>query len=364
MMDMEILQLQEDLQRMRKQRALLQLRREIAREQQLLAEAQQSLGLDSSALPVVERVERAAERPRYNQQSAETSQAHLPAPTGDGIVQGIKRSHSESSRGYENGEIRTERREEEGQVNTGSMNTDEAEQQQNIDGREKTSEGERRNGTENGQEDAEVPPTFTVKKQFRGVNRKEYSMLVEFLESHFAQYEHYYAPDERRIEEGLRHVSPDIARAWGHAAVTDEQMGPTWPNFCQFLQSKIVPFVDPAVAQRNYHSRSQRQEQTVREFANHLGSWEQHLEVLLTDEQRIRNLWEKILPEVRDEARPFQYQSDRFLEHVAHLQTVESRMPSRSYLQRRVGHRQYHPRNGSKNAPKHPKVKKPWMNNS
>lgn len=361
MMDMEILQLQEELQRTRKQRALLQLRREIAREQQLLAEAQQSLGLDSSALPALER---AVERPRYSQQSAAISPAHLPVPIEDGIVRGIKRSHSESSGSYGNGGTGTERRGEKQQVNTGPVNTDEAEQQQEINGREKTSEGERRSGTENEQEvDAEVPPTFTVKKQFRGMNRKECSMLVEFLESHFAQYERYYAPDERRIEEGLRHVSPDIARAWGHAVVTDEQMGPTWPNFCQFLQSKIVPFIDPAVAQRNYYGRSQRQEQTVREFANHLGSWEQHLEVLLTDEQRIQNLWEKILPEVRDEARPFQYQSDRFLDHVAHLQTVESRMPSRSHLQRRMGPRQHYSRNGPKSAPKYPKAKKPRMNN-
>lgn len=381
LMDLEILQLQEELNRMRKQRALIQLRSEIAREQQLLAEAQQSLGLaELPSVPVERPVERPVVRPRFNPPpDPRLSKAPLTSPIDeevDSLIRGIKRSHSESSHendgtGLENvGEYR-----EAGQDNTGEAGQppQPQPQQQELSMREKTQDRESRNGTENAQdEDVEVPPTFTVKRQYRGMNRKEYNLVIELLESHFAQYERYFAPNERKIEEGLRHVTPDIARAWGHHVVTDANTEPTWPNFCKFLLSRITHATDPAVARRYYYGRSQRENQTVREFSNHLGSWEQHLEELLTDEQRIQNLWEHVLPAVREEAKPFQYQSHKYQDHVAHLQTVESRMPSRAHVHRKIAaasFARYHnymkqkQQNALKNAPKHPKAKRPRMNN-
>lgn len=350
MMDLEILKLQEELQRVRQQRQLLQLRSELAKEQQLLAEAQESLGLVKSATPVVE-------RPRQFTQSSVVPLAN--GPEG-GLVQGIKRSHSESS------DDAYEPEPEPKLENMGEQtNAREGNQQQVVNGRENTQNGEGHNGAaENGQgqqeaeaEGAEVPPTFTVKKQYRGVNRKEYNVLIEFLESHFAQYQRYYAPDSRRIEEGLRHVTPDIARAWGNYVLSTGQTQPTWSDFHNFLMSWL-PKTDPAIARRNYYGRTQRVDQTVREFSNHLGSWESQLEELLTEKQRIQNLYDRVLPEVREAARPFQYQGNSFLDHVAHLLTVESRMPSRQHLQ----HKMKGPRNNyPKNAPKHPNAKKPRM---
>lgn len=349
-MDLEILRLQEELQRVRKQRQLLQLRSEVAKEQQLLAEAQESLELAKSATPVVE-------RPRQYTQSVV---APLANDSSGGSVQGIKRSYSESSDdAYEP--------EPEPKLENvgGETNASEGDQQQEVNGRENTQNSEGHNGAaENGQgqqeaevEGGEVPPTFTVKKQYRGVNRKEYNVLIEFLESHFAQYQRYYAPDNRRIEEGLRHVTPDIARAWGNYVLPTGQTQPTWSDFHKFLLSWL-PKTDPAIARRNYYGRTQRVDQTVREFSNHLGSWESQLEELLTEKQRIQNLYDRVLPEVREEARPFQYQGNHFLDHVAHLQTVESRIPSRQHLQHKMkGPKNHHPRN----APKQPNAKKPRM---
>lgn len=350
-MDLEILRLQEELQRMRKQRQLLQLRSEIAKEQQLLAEAQESLELAKSATPVVE-------RPRQYTQSVV---APLANGSGGESVQGIKRLYSESSDDVYEPEMEPKLENVGGQTDAR-----EGEQQQEVNGRENTQNDEGLNGAaESGQgqqeaevEGGEVPPTFTVKKQYRGVNRKEYNVLIEFLESHFAQYQRYYAPDNRRIEEGLRHVTPDIARAWGNYVLhSTGQTQPTWSDFHKFLLSWL-PKSDPAIARRNYYGRTQRVDQTVREFSNHLGSWESQLEELLTEKQRIQNLYDRVLPEVREEARPFQYQGNNFLDHVAHLQTVESRMPSRQHLQYKMkGPRNHHP----KNAPKHPYAKKPRM---
>lgn len=111
MMDLEILQLQEELTRMRKQRALLQLRSEIAREQQLLSEAQQSLGLAElptvpAERPVEQRLaeqlaERLPERPKFNPPPDPWLKLIPPTnPTNDDVdelIRGIKRSHSESS---------------------------------------------------------------------------------------------------------------------------------------------------------------------------------------------------------------------------------------------------------------------------
>ncbi|BCR87812.1 uncharacterized protein ACHE_40376A [Aspergillus chevalieri] len=381
MMDLEILQLQEELTRMRKQRALLQLRSEIAREQQLLAEAQQSLGLaELPAVPPERPVEQRlaerlpSERPRFNPPPDPWPRPIPPTnPTTedvDELIRGIKRSHSESSNHNGGNELENvQEHRPAGQDNTGEEGQQPQEpiSQQGSSGREKTQDEQ--------EEDVEVPPTFTVKRQYRGASRKEYNLTIEFLQSHFAQYERYYASHERKIEEGLRHVVPDIERAWGFHVATDDQIEPTWPNFCNFLLSRIINLVDPAVARRQYYGRSQREDQTVREFSNHLGSWESNLEELLTEEQRIQNLWARVLPSVREEAMPFQYQSDRYQDHIAHLQTVESRMPSRAHMQKKIaaaaaaaarnkqnqkyGHQPHFPRS----APKYLRAKRPRMHN-
>lgn len=355
-MDVEIIRLQEELQKVRKQRQLLQLRSEIAKEQQLLAEAQESLELvkAKSATPVVE-------RPRqYTRSSIVAPASNVTNGSGSGLVQGIKRSHSESSDDVYEPELDLELKLKNA---GGQTNAREGDQQQEVNEQENAQHGEGHNGAaENGQsqqegdiEGGEIPPTFTVKKQYRGVNRKEYNVLIDFLESHFIQYQRYYAPDSRKIEEGLRHATPDIARAWGNYVLATGQAQPTWSAFQKFLMSWL-PKTDPAVARRNYYGRTQRVDQTVREFSNHLGSWEAHLEELLTENQRVQNLYDRVLPEVRDAARPFQYQGNNLLDHVAHLQTVESHMPSRSHLQHKMkGSKNNHP----KNAPKHPNAKKP-----
>lgn len=380
MMDLEILQLQEELTRMRKQRALLQLRSEIAREQQLLAEVQQSFGLaELPAVPPERPVEQqlterlASEHPRFDSMPDPRLRSIPPTnPTTedvDELIRGIKRSHSESS--VDNGGKGLENVREHSLAGQDNMR-EEGQQQERISrqgssGREKMQDEQ--------EEDVEVPPTFTVKRQYRGASRKEYNLTIEFLQSHFAQYERYYASDARKIEEGLRHVTPDIERAWGFHVVTYDKTEPTWSNFCKFLLSRVINLVDPAVARRQYYGRSQREDQTVREFSNHLGSWESNLEELLTEEQRIQNLWERVLPSVREEAIPFQYQSDRYQDHIAHLQSVESHMPSRAHMQKKInaaaaaaarnkqnhkyGHQQHFP----KNAPKYPRAKRPRMNN-
>ncbi|EYE91919.1 uncharacterized protein EURHEDRAFT_415912 [Aspergillus ruber CBS 135680] len=385
MMDLEILQLQEELTRMRKQRALLQLRSEIAKEQQLLAEAQQSLGLAElpavpSEQPVEEQLaerlaERLPERPVFNPPPGPRLRSVPPTnPTTDDVdelIRGIKRSHSESSDfNGRNGLETVQEQRPMGQDNNG----EEGQQQPPLEpiSRQGSSGRER---TQDELEDVEVPPTFTVKRQYRGASRKEYNLTIEFLQSHFAQYEHYYASDERKIEEGLRHVVPDIERAWDLHVVNNDRVEPTWSNFCKFLLSRIINLVDPTVARRQYYGRSQRENQTVREFSNHLGSWESNLEELLTEGQRIQNLWERVLPSVREEAMPYQYQSDRYQDHIAHLQSVESHMPSRAHMQKKIAaaaaaaaknkhYQKYgYQQNFSRSAPKHPRAKRPRMNN-
>lgn len=337
LMDEEIQHLREEMQRLKKQRELLQLRNEVAREKQLLNEAQQSLGLSPSSA--------GADGKQYttglisvnidsNDHADSNSQLN-----GTGVSQpltgpsrGIKRRCSESSEGREIrcNTMRTPNRQENPRLR--------ASHQKDSNG----DSNEANNGSINGEDQAdgedEVPPTFAATERYRLANRKEYNTLIRFLNHYFSQFPRYFASDHRKVSEALRHIIPSLVNTYNQL-VAHGSIDQTWVQLCDFLQTRIKNKTDPESARRSYYHSAQRQNQTVRDFARHLEVSEANLDELLLNDQRIRDLWDRILPEVRDKALPHQYQSNSYQDHVSHLQAIEMSIPSRVHLQRRTPRR-------------------------
>lgn len=339
LMDLEMQELREEMQRLKKQRALLQLRSEVAREKQLLSEAQQRLGLSPSSpggdgrqyvgLLTTTNVDSGLDTDS-NGHSYGNRVSQPPAESG----RGIKRRCSETSESREflwntlKGPL-------EARENTQVMSSHRG---ASIGTSNEASNGVNNESSNGNGEDEEIPPTFAVTQRYRLLNRKEYNMLMRFLQHYFSQFQLYFAPDSRKIGEALRHIHPSIVNTYNQL-VAHKGSDYTWTQFCDFLESRIKNKTDSDSAIRNYYGSSQRKGQSVREFARHLEISEANLEELLPDSQRIQFLWDRVLPEVRDEALPHQYQSSSFQDHVAHLSAVESAMPSRQHCQRKMPRR-------------------------
>lgn len=340
LMDLEIRQLKEEMQTLKKQRALLQLRSEVAREKQLLTEAQQSLGLSPSSA--------GADGKQFTGALTSTNVDSNPDPDPNGHLDGNRSSHppTEPSRGIKRRHSGSSESHEflwntlRGPSSNGLENTWTRPNHQGANnGVNNGANNGINTGNNNGEEGEEdVPPTFAVAQRYRLVNRKEYNTLIRFLEHYFSQFQRYYAPDYRKINEALRHVIPSIANTYNQF-VAHEGSDRTWPQFCDFLQTRVKNKTDPASAHRHYYGSSQRQGQTVRDFARHLEVSEGNLTDLLPEAQRIQDLWDRILPDVRDEALPHQYQSTSYQDHVAHLHTIERGMPTRAHYQRKTPRR-------------------------
>lgn len=145
----------------------------------------------------------------------------------------------------------------------------------------------------------EHTPMLPVTKVYHGVNRKEFLLLMRRLETHFAEWPHYYTFDDNKIAEACRHLSEGIATKWALIRLSPDNRR-TWSDFCVWLSSNIRNFVNPDIAERRYQTVRQRPNQPVSRYAAMLGSLEANLPRLVTDYERCERLWEGVLPEVRN----------------------------------------------------------------
>ncbi|RDW68934.1 uncharacterized protein DSM5745_08694 [Aspergillus mulundensis] len=241
--DAKIRQAEEELANLRKQRALIELQNQLAEEQRLLADAQQIPPQITAVHPVVH-----PDPPhflgRYPVVALEPEQPRF------------KRSDSELTLAQEDGLLAF----------------------------------------------PEHTPMLPVTKVYHGIHRKEFLQLMRRLETHFAEWPHYYATDDNKVVEACRHLSEGIAVKWALVRLTPEDRR-TWPEFCVWLNSNIRNFVNPDIAERRYKAARQRRGQTVNRFAKILGSLEVNLPRLVTDYERCERLWIGVLPEVRNASR-------------------------------------------------------------
>lgn len=146
-------------------------------------------------------------------------------------------------------------------------------------------------------------PMLPVTKVYHGVNRKEFLLLMRRLEAHFTEWAHYYTLDDNKIAEACRHLSDGIATKWALVRLSPDDDRRTWPDFCVWLSSNIRNFVNPDVAERRYQTVRQRPNQPVSRYAALLGSLEANLPRLVTDYERCERLWEGVFPEIRNASR-------------------------------------------------------------
>ncbi|KAL2823830.1 hypothetical protein BDW59DRAFT_92599 [Aspergillus cavernicola] len=144
----------------------------------------------------------------------------------------------------------------------------------------------------------EYTPMLPVAKVYHGINRKEFLLLMRRLEGHFEEEDQYYVTDHRKISEACRHLSEGIRVKWALVQLSPDGRT-SWPDFCVWLSSNIRNFVNPDVAERRYRGARQRREQPVSRFAALLGSLEANLPRLLSDDERRQRLWDGVLPEIR-----------------------------------------------------------------
>ncbi|KAL4885727.1 hypothetical protein BJY04DRAFT_179124 [Aspergillus karnatakaensis] len=238
--DVQIRQAEEQLSKLRKQRALLDVQRQLAEEQRLLdlAQAPQS-DLSVTHIPHVVRHD-----PPFL--------GRYPVYEADSVQRVFKRSDSEVTLALDDGFLSF----------------------------------------------PEHVPMLAVTKVYHGVNRKEFLLLMHRLEGHFAESGQYYATDNKKVAEACRHLSEGLAVKCALVRLTPEDKR-TWPEFCVWLSSYIRNFVNPDIAERRYTTARQRKQEPVSRFAALLGSHEANLPCLLTDYERCQRLWEGVLPEIR-----------------------------------------------------------------
>lgn len=122
--------------------------------------------------------------------------------------------------------------------------------------------------------------------------------------------------ESRKIEIGRRNLSGPLLSKWdGHAACLKQV---TWFAFCVFLVDQI-----PSEAPGNFNYSNIRQwpSQSVHTFALELLRWAP--DNMGAAHNRLRHLWDRVLPGIRSRARKSWADFDEFHVFVAYLQQVE-----------------------------------------
>ncbi|OJJ49003.1 hypothetical protein ASPZODRAFT_129371 [Penicilliopsis zonata CBS 506.65] len=314
-LDSQIRQLQDELQKLQKQRKLVELRSAVLREQRLLEEAQRQL-------------ETAQPPPIADTPSSHPSQggSAVPAPPPEVIPspsytppKGIKRSSSSLERSSYLSEESPNSVSFNTSANTGLPTTLHSATPLNG-GDQKTPE----------------PPGLPGVEPYGAANWLEYAIWMQRLQNYFARHQQYFRTDERKIAGGLRQCFPSCERDW-HASVQAGIFQPTWLDFQKFLRRPLTPAnLSPQAAMNRLRKATQRDSQTVRDFAIYLSSLEASLDKLPSDEERIETLRNGLLPEIREECQAFYDEGNRiYTDHIRYLISYEGNLASRHEVVRK-----------------------------
>ncbi|KAB8271725.1 hypothetical protein BDV30DRAFT_143305 [Aspergillus minisclerotigenes] len=237
----EILRLRNRLTEIRNQRKILALRNEIARENQLLADAQHRLQATESQMMTGDR-------------SLNSSHTPTPPTAGSAIPadEGIHAKPSDSRPNPVTGNNDT----------SGNVIT--------------------RKGTE--------VPKLPVNRKYCGRDRSSYITLVSNLRSFLRKHKRYFASDKNKIAEAKRHLSRLILDEW---TTLEESSGRThtWDEFCFFLLRQIERPATPRLARHRWNVTRQHHDETVRDFANYLVMLEENFSTPISEHDRSQRLF-------------------------------------------------------------------------
>lgn len=230
----EILRLQNRLTDIRNQRKILELRNEIARESQLLADAQHRLQATESQMMTGDRSLNSSHTP-----TRLTAGSAIPADKG------IKAKPSDSRP----------------KPVTGNNNTS-----GNVISRREV-------------------PKLPINKKYCGRDRSSYITLVSNLRGFFCKHEQHFASDKNKIAEAKRHLSRLMLDEW---TTLEESSGRThtWDEFCFFLIRQIERPATPRLARHRWNVTRKHCDETVQDFANYLVMLEDDFSTSLSEHER------------------------------------------------------------------------------
>ncbi|KAB8215706.1 hypothetical protein BDV33DRAFT_180406 [Aspergillus novoparasiticus] len=236
----EILRLQNRLTEIRNQRKILELRHEIARENQLLADAQHRLQATESQMMTGDRSLNSSHTP-----TPLTAGSAIPADKGINAKPPSSRPKPVTGNDDTSGNVIT------------------------------------RKGTE--------VPQLPVSSKYCGRDRSSYVTLASNLRRFFCQNERHFASDKNKIAEAKRHLSRLILDEW---TALEESSGRThtWDEFCFFLLRQIERPSIPRVARHRWNVTRQHYDETVRDFANYLVMLEDNFSTPISEQDRSQRL--------------------------------------------------------------------------
>ncbi|KAE8132893.1 hypothetical protein BDV38DRAFT_199376 [Aspergillus pseudotamarii] len=236
----EILQLQNQLAQVRNQRIILELRNEIARENQLLAAAQRRLQATESQTPTG---------------GCALNSSHTPTPFTIGSTT---------------------------PANKGTNATPWDSRPNPVTGNNNTS------GTIIPRKEAELP-RLPVPRKYYGRDRSSYLTLVSKLRGLFRKHKRYFALDKNKIAEAKRHLSRLVLDEW--TTYTESRgRAHTWDEFRFFLLRQIERPATPRVARHRWNVTRQHRDETVRDFANYLVMLENDFSTPISEQDRSQRL--------------------------------------------------------------------------
>jgi LPS O-antigen subunit length determinant protein (WzzB/FepE family) len=177
------------------------------------------------------------------------------------------------------------------------------------------------------------PPDFPSDvPTFKGNNRYNYQCFLLSMELHFEINSYYFTTYDRKVRSATQKLSERILREW----LENQQYIARpyrWQDFDAFLLRQLAnPDAQRSTTQayRKYYLASQRENQSVREFANFTYKLEMWLEEEFNDQRRINYLDAKVLPEVREESFKYKFNVPTdYTSFVWHLQGIENTLKHR-----------------------------------
>jgi hypothetical protein len=191
-----------------------------------------------------------------------------------------------------------------------------------------------------------APPVPNV-PVYNGRALGEYKNYSMGLDRHFDKYPEWYNNDERKLHRALKHVTLGLEDEWKRHTRNLASDQVTYGAFCTFLIHQLQTGVYPEVAKARYKDSYQRPTQSVTDFSNWMQQWEPHFNDKMSERDRMRHLFEHLLNRVRDEADKTYLDFANYHDFVTYLQRVEDNIGTRGDVLGRRANPRKRPRSHS-----------------
>ncbi|PYI04406.1 hypothetical protein BO78DRAFT_398953 [Aspergillus sclerotiicarbonarius CBS 121057] len=159
-------------------------------------------------------------------------------------------------------------------------------------------------------------------------SRRHLQIGISHLGAHFTRWKDYYHFDERKIAEARRHLALLFWEKWAEQVESNGGL-PTWHGFRSFILERKGKIVGLEALLERYDGACQRTTQSVQDYAATLTEIQRLIGPVPDDNERIRKLYDTVLPEVRAAAPHPQTHLGDFRAWVKMLAEVEIQIPCR-----------------------------------